>query len=330
MTAKPVFYGIIASALLLGVYFVVLTSVSGWSFALSQFLDFWYFIISLAVGFGIQIGLYSYLKQLVQNSSMVMGGKTVVVTGTTSTFSMISCCAHYLVNIVPIIGIAGVLSVIAQYQVEIFWAGLVFNVFGIAFIGNKIIKFKKYHESRYHGLTAAVSIKALSDGDHTPPRVYTQGFRGNGMNKAITILAFVLIGGFFVFYNLKPVSNPIQDASSIKEIPQKWDTKSDDQPPISIRITPIEFGPDAKQWRFTVAFDTHSGILDQDPVRIAILSDDKSNIYKPISWEGPGPGGHHREGVLLFNAINPAPPFVELKIKNVGGVPERSFKWIME
>ena len=73
-----------------------------------------------------------------------MGGKTIVVTGTTSTLTMISCCAHYLVNILPILGVTGVLSIIAQYQIEFFWVGLVFNVFGIVFISKKIIAFKKH------------------------------------------------------------------------------------------------------------------------------------------------------------------------------------------
>ncbi|MCK9211779.1 MAG: hypothetical protein WC798_03485 [Candidatus Paceibacterota bacterium] len=145
-TAKPILYGALASAILLGVYFAVLTLVSGWGYTLSQFATYWYFIVSLAVGFGIQIGLYSYLKHLVRTSSMVMGGKTVAVTGTTSTLAMISCCAHYLVNIIPILGIAGALTVIAQYQTEIFWVGITFNVFGIWFISNKIVQFKKHHE----------------------------------------------------------------------------------------------------------------------------------------------------------------------------------------
>ncbi|OHB00961.1 MAG: hypothetical protein A3E94_00850 [Candidatus Zambryskibacteria bacterium RIFCSPHIGHO2_12_FULL_44_12b] len=143
---KPISYGIIASALLLGIYFTVLVLLSGWGFTQDQFSQFWYFIVSLAIGFGIQVGLFTYLKYAVKNSNMAMGGKTVAVTGTTSTLSMISCCAHYLVNIVPILGIAGAISIIAQYQTEIFWVGLAFNIFGIAFISNKIIKFKKYHE----------------------------------------------------------------------------------------------------------------------------------------------------------------------------------------
>ncbi len=135
---------LIAVIALMFVYFVIVSLVSGFAFALSQFSSYWYFLVSLAVGFGVQIGLYSYLKQLVKNSGAAMSGKTVAVTGTTSTLSMISCCAHYLANIVPILGIAGALSIIAQYQVEIFWIGLAFNIFGILFISNKIIKFKKH------------------------------------------------------------------------------------------------------------------------------------------------------------------------------------------
>ena len=142
---KIILKAVVATTSLLFVYFLIVSLVSGFQFATSQFESFWPFLISLAVGFGIQIGLYSYLKYLVKSSNMVMKDKTVAVTGTTSTLSMISCCAHYLANIAPILGIAGALTIIAQYQVEIFWVGLAFNLFGIAFIGNKIIKFKKYH-----------------------------------------------------------------------------------------------------------------------------------------------------------------------------------------
>jgi len=144
MILKSTIYGLLGTATLLAIYFSVVGLISGWSFALSQFSQFWYFIISLAIGFGIQIGLYYHLKQLVENKGVAMGGKTVAVTGTTSTLAMISCCAHYLVNIIPILGIAGALSIVAQYQIEIFWVGLVFNLFGVVFIGNKIIKLKKH------------------------------------------------------------------------------------------------------------------------------------------------------------------------------------------
>ncbi|MFZ3011436.1 MAG: hypothetical protein WA060_00320 [Minisyncoccia bacterium] len=142
--AKPVLYGILASLILLGVYFVVLTLVSGWSFTKEQFVDYWYFVVSLAVGFGIQIALYQYIKSLVHSGKGM--GKMVGVSGTTSTAAMISCCAHYLVNLVPILGVTGLATFAAQYQVKLFWVGIFFNVVGIVYMVNRIIKFKKDHE----------------------------------------------------------------------------------------------------------------------------------------------------------------------------------------
>lgn len=137
---KPVLYGILASSALLGIYFSVLTLISGWSFAQSQFASFWYFIVSLAVGFGIQIGLYSHLRGLVNG---IGGGKMLGVTGTTSTAAMISCCTHYLSNLLPILGVAGVVTFVAQYQTELFWVGILFNLGGIAYMIKAILALKR-------------------------------------------------------------------------------------------------------------------------------------------------------------------------------------------
>lgn len=138
---KSIFYGLAASLALLTFYFSILTLVSGWSFAKGQFGDYWYYIISLAAGFGLQICLFVYLKNAVHQGRG--SGKVLAVSGTTSTAAMISCCAHYLVNIVPILGITGAISVIAQYQIQLFWVGLAFNLGGIVYIANKLVKFQK-------------------------------------------------------------------------------------------------------------------------------------------------------------------------------------------
>ena len=138
---QSVLYGVLASAILLGVYFAILTFVSGWVFAQDQFRSYWYFIVSLTVGFGIQIALYQYIKSLMHGGQGT--GKVIGVSGTTSTAAMISCCAHYLVNLVPILGVTGLVSFVTQYQIELFWVGLAFNIFGIGYMVNKIIKFKK-------------------------------------------------------------------------------------------------------------------------------------------------------------------------------------------
>src|SRR3990167_4412371 len=139
ISVASVFYGALASAILLGVYFAVLSFVSGWGFAQNQFAAFWYFIVSLSLGFGIQIGLYTYLKELIKGGQG--SGRVLGVTATTSTATMISCCAHYLTNLLPILGVAGVVTFVAQYQTELFLVGIFFYFGGVAYIIQKIFVF---------------------------------------------------------------------------------------------------------------------------------------------------------------------------------------------
>ena len=143
ITTKSILHGVFASGVLLGIYFAVLTLVSGWTFAQDQFSQFWYFIVSLAAGFGVQIGLYAYLRDLIRG--LHGGGGVLGITGTTSTAAMISCCTHYLVNLLPILGVAGIVTFVAQYQTELFWVGIVFNLGGIVYMANRILQFKRHH-----------------------------------------------------------------------------------------------------------------------------------------------------------------------------------------
>jgi len=146
--ARPAGFGTLAFVLLLAVYFGVLTLVSGWKFTVSQFNDFWYYIVPLGAGFGLQVALYTRLRQVVHQSRE--SGAVMAASGTTSTAAMISCCAHYLVNIAPVLGATGLVTFAAQYQVEFFWIGLAFNVAGIAFIGDRLWKATKEHAQCLH------------------------------------------------------------------------------------------------------------------------------------------------------------------------------------
>ena len=77
--SKSALMGVIGAFSLLGIYFLILTVVSGWTFALSQFFEFWHFVVSLAIGFGIQIGLYYYLKKAIYQHCA--SGKVLAVSG---------------------------------------------------------------------------------------------------------------------------------------------------------------------------------------------------------------------------------------------------------
>lgn len=76
-----------------------------------------------------------------------------------------------------------------------------------------------------------------------------------------------------------------------------------------------------------IAMNTHSVELAEEMTKVSILRDDSGNEYKPTAWEGAGPGGHHREGKLKFAAMTTQPKYIELVIKNLAKVAERSFRW---
>lgn len=135
-------FAALAFGLLLAVYFGAVSLVSGWRFTVSQFSEFWYYIVPLAAGFGVQVALFVTLRDLVRHRA---GGSVVAASGTTSTAAMISCCAHYLANVAPVLGATGLVAFAAQYQVEFFWVGLAFNAAGIIYIGSKLSGALKEH-----------------------------------------------------------------------------------------------------------------------------------------------------------------------------------------
>lgn len=132
--------GLMATLTLLGFYFGVLTLVSGWEFTRDQFVAYWPFVVALAIGFGIQVGLFAYLRKAVD---AVASGRVVAATGTTSGAAMISCCTHYLVNLLPALGATGLISFIGQYQTELFWFGIAANLAGIAYVGSRVLSFTR-------------------------------------------------------------------------------------------------------------------------------------------------------------------------------------------
>ena len=131
--------GLAATTLLLGAYVGVLTLLSGFDFTASQFAEFWPYVVTLAVGFGAQVGLYLHLRQLSAAHHQAHCGGAVAVSGTTSAAAMLACCTHYLANILPLLGVAGLVTFAAQYQIQLFWIGLAFNAAGLAYIGRQVL-----------------------------------------------------------------------------------------------------------------------------------------------------------------------------------------------
>ena len=96
---------------------------------------------------------------------------------------------------------------------------------------------------------------------------------------------------------------------------------------VAVAVTPGNLGADARVWDFAVVLDTHSQDLSDDLAKTAVLADDKGREFKALGWDGAAPGGHHRKGVLTFNAVAPRPQSVELRISRASEQRPRTFRW---
>lgn len=93
----------------------------------------------LILGFGIQIGMWQYIRQGLH----LKNKEATIAAGTgagTSTTAMIACCAHHLADILPILGLSAASIFFSKYQAQLFAFGVLANIVGIAMMINVIRK----------------------------------------------------------------------------------------------------------------------------------------------------------------------------------------------
>ena len=95
---------------------------------------------------------------------------------------------------------------------------------------------------------------------------------------------------------------------------------------VKITVEPKGFPRDATTWTFAVTLETHTQDLDDDLVESTTLLAG-GTPHRPLGWDGPPPGGHHRKGILRFAAVTPLPQTVELQIRREDEPAPRVFRW---
>ena len=123
---NSILYGILAGMGLLLFYLIIVSIFQGIEFAFLNLRSLWYLIFPLVIGFGTQIGLYTSIKHTAQLTGTVAG------TGSISGGSMVACCSHFLLQMIPIAGISGLSLFLVKYQAWFLIIGILSNAFGIA------------------------------------------------------------------------------------------------------------------------------------------------------------------------------------------------------
>src|SRR3989344_1827218 len=113
---------ILAILIVIAINFLVLYSLNFPQMALFQIKRYIWLLIPLIIGFGFQIGLFTYLKHKSAVCSI-----TAVAGGGVSTISMILCCSHYLINILPFISLSFA-TFLTRYTFWILMFGIASNI----------------------------------------------------------------------------------------------------------------------------------------------------------------------------------------------------------
>ena len=127
---RPITFGLLAVLGLLVFYLGIITLAQGWGHAVQQLADDRWFIGAITLGFGTQIGLYTYLSGL--HAQMAAGG--VAASTGTSTTAMLACCAHHLADVLPLIGLSGAAVFLNAYKTPLLWLGIVMNLAGVVYL----------------------------------------------------------------------------------------------------------------------------------------------------------------------------------------------------
>lgn len=130
---KSIVWGIVA-ALTMSVFYLLIMffTMPSAGEVWDSFNQFWYLITGIIIGFGVQIGLWVYLKNY--HKAQPVSGALPGISGATSGTAMIACCAHHLAEILPILGLSGAAIFLTQYQEPFLIVGLSINLAGIAYM----------------------------------------------------------------------------------------------------------------------------------------------------------------------------------------------------
>jgi hypothetical protein len=149
--------GVLASFAIVGIYLGMNTLTSDWYFARVQFSEYRWWIISLAIGLGIQVALYTLFRAHHRGKKKTAAISSMAASGGVSAVAMMACCSHYLATVIPLLGVsflsATAVASLAQYQTYFFLAGMISSLFGIGLMIRLMVK---------HGMFRAISSKNIS------------------------------------------------------------------------------------------------------------------------------------------------------------------------
>jgi hypothetical protein len=147
-TLRAAVAGPTAAGLLVGFYLGVVTLAQGWTHAQSLLREDLWFIAPITLGFGLQIGLFVYMRGLhaaSRGGAALTGGSTG-----TSSAAMLACCAHHLADVLPVIGVSGAAVFLVEIKTPLAFVAIGMNAVGVAFLSLRLWSMQRAYADSAH------------------------------------------------------------------------------------------------------------------------------------------------------------------------------------
>ena len=122
--------GLVGALALVALYLGIVTWAQGADHAIELIWSDRVFVGLISIGFGTQVGLFTYLRLL--QGAMARESVALAGTGTAaSSISMVACCAHHLAEVLPIIGLSGLAVFLVDFRTPLMLLGITMNLVGV-------------------------------------------------------------------------------------------------------------------------------------------------------------------------------------------------------
>ena len=129
--------GATGTAGLVALYVGLISLAQGFGHAIDQLRADLPVVLAIAVGFGTQVGLFVELRAI-HSRHRVSGALTAASTGA-GTAAMLACCAHHLVDVLPLLGLSAAAVFLADYRTPLIAFSLGMNALGVVVIGRQLM-----------------------------------------------------------------------------------------------------------------------------------------------------------------------------------------------
>jgi hypothetical protein len=137
-------WGVSGSVFLLVTYFLTLTLLNSFEYAFEEIKVLGIWIALLTTGFGIQTGLFVYVRGSLKARATAQATASIAITGGMSATAMVACCMHHITSFLPILGLSAASLFLIKYQSFFLAFGVVSNVIGITVMLRLIQKQELY------------------------------------------------------------------------------------------------------------------------------------------------------------------------------------------